>query len=316
MPFFANELSLHGQYPDLAAFSGALRTFMSCRHALGDRAVYVAARFGECEVCHKMPLREAVQRLGDRNLLRAVLSLAQRGPFIEQEALYTANDRFLCDGDLVNGTTLAEAACRRILDPDDDVATLSFRPSQWTRHPLIVRTTTPHGDEPIEIANFWDPQELDAHLESRAKPLSTWRDLRAWTERRCPQLWLTDEALEPLNPVPFRPAAARRIQELLRILNRLRECLGTNSEEFNIIFSTYFSGGDREPWFTDESETNKQHFRAEMTFRDPRSGMRNMSCTWHGKIRTDCLRMHFEPPSSRGGDRLCVAYIGPKITRG
>lgn len=46
------------------------------------------------------------------------------------------------------------------------------------------------------------------------------------------------------------------------------------------------------------------------TFPDP-AGPGTLTCFWHGKIRSEALRMHFEWPPADPTGPLRVVYIGP-----
>jgi hypothetical protein len=64
---------------------------------------------------------------------------------------------------------------------------------------------------------------------------------------------------------------------------------------------------------TDSSATEKSDFAQALTFHHPVSG-HAVVCAWHAKIKTLQFRIHFEWPKPNSGDRLFVAYFGPKIT--
>lgn len=292
---------------------------MRCRTALQREAFFCAAQFVNRPTVRDMTLREAVLKLGKRDLQRAVMSFSQRGPFVEEDALHGPLDDIQCRGRRISGTALAEAASRLMLDPLISVALVSFSPSEYEENPLTVQLSSGDAQEILELANFWCAVDLQGHLELLAGELTSWYALRDWAAAACPNVELGAEALKPLDGHAFVPAAARRIQAQLRILDRLRACIdaaGRRTEEWDELFTNYFSGGDKIPCFTDESETNRIRFREQLTFRNPRTGARDLFCPWHGKIRTGCLRLHFEYPIRVDTERLHVAYIGPKITRG
>lgn len=78
------------------------------------------------------------------------------------------------------------------------------------------------------------------------------------------------------------------------------------------MFQLHFTGD--KAWFSDSSSTEKSDFRKELTFRHPMNAGEYLFCTWHGKVKTPQLRIHFSWPI-RASDPLYVVYIGPKITK-
>lgn len=67
-------------------------------------------------------------------------------------------------------------------------------------------------------------------------------------------------------------------------------------------------------WVTDESETNKVAFKTELTFPDAETGSK-IFCSWHGKVKPNQFRVHFEWPRPRRQRHIKIMYTGPKITR-
>ncbi len=56
--------------------------------------------------------------------------------------------------------------------------------------------------------------------------------------------------------------------------------------------------------------------KKDMTFTDPEDAQKGLFCSWHGKIKTPQIRIHFEWLRPKGQRSIKVAYIGPKITKG
>jgi hypothetical protein len=123
--------------------------------------------------------------------------------------------------------------------------------------------------------------------------------------------------MNSLLPTPFSQLVTKRIFELLDILNRLvieSDLNGQLSETGRNLLQQHFSGD--KAWFTDESSTNKRNFKQEMTFSDPIDNSKKIFCSWHGKIKTPQVRVHFEWPRPNNQKKIKVVYIGPKITKG
>ena len=75
------------------------------------------------------------------------------------------------------------------------------------------------------------------------------------------------------------------------------------------LWSKHFVG--ETAWFSNESESNRQT-PERYTFPDP-AGTGVLTYFWHGKIRSDALRMYFEWPPADPAGRLRIVYIGPHL---
>src|SRR5258707_479093 len=130
------------------------------------------------------------------------------------------------------------------------------------------------------------------------------------------QLLLSPDILNYLGGHPFHPGVAERIFALLGVLQYLA-AETQDDQSFTSAGREHWlkhSVGEK-AWFTDESDRNKRDFRNELTFRDPETREASF-CPWHGKIKMNQFRIHFEWPRPHGQKRIKVLYIGPKITRG
>lgn len=95
----------------------------------------------------------------------------------------------------------------------------------------------------------------------------------------------------------------------------LKQCVGDddglNAEGLEIQQNHFV--GDK-AWFTDSSDGEKREFKNELTFPHPERPGETLFCTWHGKVKTPQMRVHFAYPLKRN-EPLYVVYIGPKITK-
>jgi hypothetical protein len=126
---------------------------------------------------------------------------------------------------------------------------------------------------------------------------------------------VADYVIDPLARQPFVPGAARRFQELLSTLERLKGSFtedGQLTTAGMLLFQNHFVG--EKAWFTDSSDTENVDFRNEMTFPHPTVPLERIFCPWHGKVKIQQMRMHFSYPIKRA-EPLYIVYIGPKITR-
>ena len=176
----------------------------------------------------------------------------------------------------------------------------------------------------FELDNFWTQEELENKLQSVEGPLDSWARLEAAAGERCTNLTFSDDCFAPLEPCPFSLGAAERFLFLLTTLDRLKTCFdddGKRTPEGHEIYRNFFTGkkgnGGRGAMFSDSSDDEKNKFRKEMTFPcpdRPEDPDKAIFCTWHGKVQTPQLRVHFSSPI-KADQPLYVVYAGPKITK-
>ncbi len=131
-----------------------------------------------------------------------------------------------------------------------------------------------------------------------------------------PELVIASAIESHLKRRPFHSAVCRRIFELLGVL---REIVLETRDDSSLtpagvaLVQKHFVGD--KAWFTDESDRNKARYRDDLTFADPENTGRSIFCPFHGKIKIEQFRIHFEWPRPLGQKQVKVVYIGPKITR-
>jgi hypothetical protein len=322
MSYFLNEHSLQGQYVTSYEFEQALTTIARLRQKIKDAGYefYCCPSILSCNTMNDVSFERAISELKRdlKQLVRTWLSASPNwldAPY--HDAIY---DEYWCSGELVNHGSLAEAACRTHLGYFSEV--ISFANSVTHNDtPIRVTWETPASDPlEIEINNYWTHEQVVAALEQRVMnaerlPVTSWKGLVEWGHAFCPYLFLADNLLHFLEGVPFSSAAAKRVQERLKVLNDLRaetNADGTRTEAGHKIYQREFIGARAN--FTDESETNKHLFRADLTFRHPEMPDVTLFCPWHGKVSTQIFRIHFSWPIT-SESHLYIVYIGPKITK-
>jgi hypothetical protein len=317
--WFFNELSLTGHYSDTEAFCRDLEKLMALRASSPylRSQLYCSRMLAGLPVAGSINFRQAVQRRGNRDFVVQVLSwLGGNGPFWEDDRQPHAEDLFYFDEVDVTDMGLGEAARRRLAA--DEAGTFGFPGST---HPcdhdeLLVEHGVPEQHYPaIPVPNRVDFHRLQEAAVAAIPQPQTWYDMltRAGLYEN---LALAPNILDILTPYPFSAYVAERVIELLGILNRYaasRSADGTNTDETNRLVATYFSG--ERARFTDESTTNKNDFRAALTFSDPLAPESQIFCPWHGKINTPPFRLHFAWPLLANERKIRVVYIGPKITK-
>jgi hypothetical protein len=190
-----------------------------------------------------------------------------------------------------------------------------IEPSDFNGSPLEVVWHQSNGvEKAILVQNLWQLATLTQFLKKSVKPAKSWNDLINQCIKRYSNLTFADNLLD--SPEPFSGTIAERVQVLLSYLNELNACFGENGQlnkRGKEIIKTYFQG--TKALFTDESETNKQHFKDALTFRKPHTDEK-IFCPFHGKIKAGRqYRIHFNWPKEKPTEPLYIVYIGPKITK-
>ncbi len=314
MDLLLNDLSLHGQFPDVSDFRVAVGRIMEMR-AIAQRfkrEIYAHRKITGSRISTTISLFEALQEF-PRDQKRAMLSwLTKMGPFWEDAAMHSSDHWLQCGDEIVTDTAVGEAAycCAAGIDR----SLVSFVPSNWKHSPLIVNVK--HSDvRDVAIQNYWNPSELENALQSTPAPTASWDDLERDARIRFQLLTFSSECFSYLNGQPFVPGAAKRILILLDVLNRLMgsyDDSGQRTPEGSSLYQDYFVGAKAR--FSDSADTEKSEFRRQMTFRHPERPGRYLFCPWHGKINHPPYRIHFTWPIPPGAP-LYVVYVGLKITR-
>jgi hypothetical protein len=317
-----NDLSLHGQFQDLASFRGAIARLMTIRQIARrfDRALHCHRGFAQAPVTPTMRMPQAVQALTLEERRVLLLWLNQQGPFWEDVRNHRPDDWLECNGSIVTDTAVGEAAwcCLNSIER----GLVSLTPSNWQFSPVLVESVSDTGPrKTVNVANHWDPFGIETVLQATAAPPASWKQLEALATARCTQITFAADAFVPLNGHPFVPGAAQRLTFILETLNRFKSCFdadGQRTPEGHEIYQDFFTGkkgeGGRGALFSDSSANEKSKFEAEMTFVHPADANKTLFCPWHGKVQTPPLRVHFSSPV-RADEPLYVVYVGPKITR-
>jgi hypothetical protein len=311
-----NDLSLHGQFQDLASFRDAIGRVMMIRQ--------VAQRFGRALHCHRnmahaqvtptLLMQQAIQglTLDERRVL--ITWLHQRGPFWEEARVHCSDEYLECNGNVVTDSAVGEAAYCCIHGIDRRLVSLA--PSSWEFSPVAVTWMPDTGDErTVNVINHLEVDELEVALQAAPVPLASWGQLENICIARCSLMIFSGDAFEPLHGYPFVEGAAHRILVLLDTLNRFKSCFdgqGQRTPEGQRLYQDHFTGD--KAWFSDSSDAEKRDFRTELTFWHPTANGERLFCPMHGKVKTPQLRIHFSWPV-RADDPIFIVYVGPKITK-
>ena len=315
MEVLLNDLSLHGQFANIHAFQNAFQAIIDIRNRMAqfERKLYCHRNIVQAQVTHDLTLQQAVQKF-DLNKRRAVMGwVTKYGPFWEDGRSHEPDDYLEYQGQVVTDTALGEAAYRCF--NGSEYHTFSLTPSDWLFTPISIDWYRDNEHHPVDVPNHWDIRSLEVALQAASPPIQSWEQLASIMPSRCTNLILAADSFEPLRGHPFVNSAAQRIVELLETLDKFRSCFdgqGQRTAEGQRIYQDHFTGD--KAWFTDSSESEKNEFKAKLTFKHPDNESETLFCTWHGKIRTPQLRIHFSSPIS-ANEPLYVVYIGPKRTK-
>ena len=323
MQLFINDLSIHGQFPDIPTFKKAISRVMAMRE--------IARQFGRQLYCHRslacvqvtkdLSMPQAIKRF-DKNEQRSVMQwLTRDGPFWDDKREHSPDDYMECNRNVVTDTAIGEVTYRSFFyGALHDL--VSLIPSDWDYSPVRVNWIRKGGyNSDLTIDNHWIEKELEARLRSVKLPIMSWGQLATVAITRCPNLTFSDTSFAPLEGLPFAYSAAQRLLFIFDTLNRFKSCFDTDglrTVEGHEIYRNFFTGkkgkGGRGALFSDSSEDEKYKCKKDMTFPHPDESDKPLFCSWHGKVQTPQLRVHFSWPIC-ADESLYVVYIGPKITK-
>ena len=316
MDLLFNDLSIQGQFPDVAAFRASIGRVMAMRELARRRhgqELQCHRNIAHAQVTHDSLMPQAIAGL-NRDMRSALMQwLTRSGPFWEDCRRHGDDDWLECESQVVTDTAAGEAAYR--LFHGIECGLVSMDPSSWLFSPLSVEWHESESTRRIDVPNYWDVESLTAALDAEPVSLESWMDLETAARRRCPDLTFSPSCFEPLRGHPFGIGAARALLSRLTILHDLKNAFdehGQRTAEGDKILQTHFAGA--KAWFSDSSPTEKAAFRRDLTFPHPVNAGETLSCTWHGKVKTPQLRIHFSWPVHMS-EPLYVVYVGPKITK-
>lgn len=313
MNLLLNDLSIHGQFQDLAAFREAVGRVMAMREIARrfKRELYSHRDVTNRRISPELSVFEALQRLPIDNKRSLLAWLNKWGPFWEDAAQHSPDHWFQCGDDIVTNTAVGEAAYCVAVGLDHRL--VSFSPSDWTYSPIVVQME-PNGVGITTVLNHWEPADLESVLQNTPAPSNSWRDLQEDACTRFQYLTFSANCFSYLNGHPFDPGAADRILSRLDVLNRLMglvDSSGRRTAEGHQLFQDHFTG-DR-AGFSDSSDSEKNRFRDKLTFPHPEHPNSQLFCPWHGKLNNPPFRIHFSWPLAPSAP-LYVVYVGWKIT--
>jgi len=317
MEFLLNERSVHGQFTSAGEFFTSIENIMSMRAAIRDfgNELYCHRSLATAQVTNDALMQQVIQHMPLEKRLAWIQWLTRLGPYWTDDRSHDGEEWLECGADnLVTDSAIGEAAFCRFHGAEREI--VSFSPSIWVDQNIDVRWCR-SGLEPcsISIVNHIERRTVDARISKLPKPFSSWESLRDHAVRLCPRLSFTEDAFVPFAGVPYSHGAATQLLIRFQLLDKFRSCFdgeGNRTAEGDRIYQENFTG--KKAWFSDSSDTEKREFNNEMTFAHPEQKGKYLQCTWHGKVKTPQLRLHFSWPIT-ANKPVYVVYVGPKITK-
>lgn len=240
--------------------------------------------------------------------------ITKHGPFWDLAREHASEDYLECMGEVVTDSAIGEAGYCTILGLDYRL--VSLVPSLWDFTPLQVQFWGNDRESAlVGVANYRDIDELRGALQDALPPIRHWQDLASRCRGHFAGLDFAPDAFLALATCPYSVAGANQIMARLRVLDDMTRCWeadGSRSQVGLCLYRDFFTGDNG--WFSDSSDSEKHEFRGALTFPDPHGTGVGRFCPWHGKVRPQVLRLHFSWPI-HAGERVYVAYVGPKLTK-
>jgi hypothetical protein len=311
-----NDLSLHGQFADLAEFRESIRRVMKIRAIARRymRALYCHRGLVSGRVTPQENMPGAVKALPLEEQRAVMTWLSQHGPFWDDDREHDGGDWYECGGEIVTDTAVGEAA--HCVLHGIARGLVSLNPSDFTHDPVSIERVLDSADRIlVDVRNYWEPEAVEACLAAAPVALASWAALGEFAIARFEHVRFAANAFEQLRAQPFKQGVAERILARLEVLHRLKQCFdadGSRTAEGHALYQQHFTGD--KGWFSDESDANKAHFATDLTFPNPDVPGGTLFCSWHGKVKTPQYRIHFSWPVTAASP-LYVVYVGPKITK-
>lgn len=267
-------------------------------------------------VCDDKPLIRYVAENFERDVRLQIMTwLTNHGPFWDDARAEVDFDSFNYDGVNITEQGLGEAG--RLHSLGVNACSYSFIGGEFNfcNTPILISHSL---DDLIvgnyEVENLWDIEHVGEKLRAFVPLPASWEEMLQIAVGSFRFLTFVHGPHLNLIATPFSRGACKRVFVLLEVLDRIAENTnddGSHNKIATELYNTYFVG--EAPYFTDESESNKIDFRAELTFLD--SGGAHVFAPWHGKINSPKIRIHFEWPRPSKQRNIKILFIGPKITK-
>ncbi|QDT21417.1 hypothetical protein HG66A1_32180 [Gimesia chilikensis] len=317
MDFLMNDLSIHGQFNSKSEFFNSIETVMKIRNSIRKygRELFCNKSMSFAQVTRDCVMQQSIQSMHIDKRRALMQWLTHIGPFWIDERLHKEDEWLEAreDRDVAN-SAVGEAAYRRIHGSDCEL--VSMNPSEWVEEYVRVKWLKNYEEtHDIEIPNHTSIDTVSKTLEELPATFYDWDSLEQYAKIRCDKLHFAKEAFTPFRGHPYAQGVAEQIMIRLQVLNRMCECFdknGNRTKEGDFLYEQHFTG--EKAWFSDSGRDEKIDFKNDLTFPHPEKAGEVLFCTWHGKVKTPQIRIHFSWPIAYK-TTLYVVYVGPKITK-
>jgi hypothetical protein len=312
-----NELSFHGQFRSTSDFYSSVEALVEIRQAIrrAGKELFCHRDLAHAQVTAKLVMAQAIQGMSRAKQQAWIQWLTRVGPYWVDERRHGDDDWLESDdGTIVTDCAIGEAAFCLLHGLLRE--TVSVAPSRWLYDPIaVIWRKSDDSKAAVNVPNHWTVDSVEKTLRAFALSFDSWRSLEEHSRRAYDKLTFADNAFAPLEGQPYAHGAAERLYIRLGVLNKMLQCFdkaGERTAEGNDLYAKHFVG--EKAWFTDSSDLEKAEFKEDLTFPHPGKPGQYLFCTWHGKVKTPQLRIHFSWPIA-AKTPLYVVYVGPKITK-
>ncbi|MBN1960866.1 MAG: hypothetical protein JW841_07960, partial [Deltaproteobacteria bacterium] len=244
MELLFNELSLHGQFHDIASFKNAIKQLMQlrvCARKFG-REVY-CQRYGlqNLQITRTEKLQQILSLLNRDQKIAITSWMDRNGPFLEDIRQHSEDDYLSYNDIIVTNNAIGEAAWCMLHDIDRKLVSLA--PSNWLITPISITWINDSNITQIaNVENYWEVDTLQSMLTLIEPPIRSWIQLEDRVRRRYDSLFFADNAFEPIRAYPFVSHVAERVLFICNILNRFKNCFsydGKRTPEGNKIYQDF-----------------------------------------------------------------------------
>ncbi len=138
MELLVNDLSVHGQFGDVASFRTAITRLMSMRNLSKQYGIelYCHRNMAHAQVTKSLIMPQMVGKFSQAERNALMQWLTRYGPYWEDDRQHGQDDYLECNGQIVTDSALGEAAFRCFHAGEAQV--VSLIPSDWEGSPLSV----------------------------------------------------------------------------------------------------------------------------------------------------------------------------------
>lgn len=280
-------------------------------------AFFCGSNLGEQLIIDDIKFMTAVLKYLDPVNRTLVLTwVGKGGIFWEKEREDNNDDYFDFDSRDVTDYGIGECSRRILVGKEVSLVSLIGNSVIFRDANLVVTHGLPESPiAEVSINNITSHVLLEQSALSVVPKPTSWAKAIAKFQEDFKGLVISDCVEEQLSSQPFGVCPYTRIEELLNVLQSFidsRDPNGEYTDKTKEIIREFFSG--EKAWFSDESTTNKRDFKSKLTFNDPLDATKKIFCSFHGKVKSPQLRVHFCLPSA-DEKIIKICYIGPKITK-